>query len=141
MKANVKWVDGLQFVGINERNSAVIMDGLPAVGGEGVGMKPTELLLIALAGCTAMDVISIMKKKRQEVREFSVAVEGNQRQDYPQSFTEIKLVYRVKGDNIDEEALKRSIELSEEKYCSVRATMLAVPQATNITYSYEIENL
>ncbi|MBS3909491.1 MAG: OsmC family protein [Actinobacteria bacterium] len=141
MKANVKWVDGLQFVGINERNSAVVMDGPPAAGGEGVGMKPTELLLIALAGCTAMDVISIMRKKRQEVREFSVAVEGSRREEYPQSFNEIKLVYRVKGDNIDEEALKRSIELSEEKYCSVRMTMLAIPQAANITYSYEIETL
>lgn len=141
MKANVKWVDGLQFVGINERNSAVVMDGLPAAGGEGAGMKPTELLLVALAGCTAMDVISVMKKKRQEVREFSVSVEGSQRQDYPQSFNEIKLVYRVKGDNIDEEALKRSIELSEEKYCSVRMTILGMPEVANITYSYEIENL
>ena len=141
MKANVKWVDGLQFVGINERNSAVVMDGLPAAGGEGVGMKPTELLLVALAGCTAMDVISIMKKKRQDVREFSVAVEGSQRADYPQSFSEIKMVYRVKGDNIDEEALKRSIELSEEKYCSVRMTLLGMPEVADITYSYEIENL
>ncbi|MDI6817568.1 MAG: OsmC family protein [Actinomycetota bacterium] len=140
MKANVKWVEGLQFVGINERNSAVVMDGLPAAGGEGIGMKPSELLLIALAGCTAMDVISIMKKKRQDVREFSVGVEGSQRQDYPQSFNEIKLVYRVKGDNIDEEALKRSIELSEEKYCSVRATILGMPEAAGITYSYEIKS-
>jgi len=136
----VKWVDGQQFVGINERNSAIVMDSLPEVGGEGVGIKPIELLLIALAGCTAMDVISIMKKKRQDVREFSIEVEGTQREDFPKSFREIKLVYRIKGENIDEEALKRAIELSEEKYCSVRMTILGMPETASITYSYEIES-
>ncbi|HCG99642.1 MAG TPA: osmotically inducible protein OsmC [Actinobacteria bacterium] len=116
------------------------MDSLPEVGGEGVGIKPIELLLIALAGCTAMDVISIMKKKRQDVREFSIEVEGTQREDFPKSFREIKLVYRIKGENIDEEALKRAIELSEEKYCSVRMTILGMPETASITYSYEIES-
>jgi putative redox protein len=140
MRAIVKWLDGLQFVGINERTSAVVMDGLPDVGGEGVGIKPTELLLISLAGCTAMDVISIMNKKRQQVWEFIVEVEGTQRDDFPKSFDEIRLTYRIKGDNIDEKALKRAIELSEEKYCSVRATMLALPEATKMTYSYKIES-
>jgi len=140
MKARIKWVDGQQFVGINERNSAVVMDSLPEAGGEGVGIKPTELLLIALAGCTAMDVISIMKKKRQVVTDFSIEVEGTQRDDYPKSFEEIKLIYRIKGENIDEEALQRAIQLSEEKYCSVRATLAGMPDTVNITHSYEIES-
>ena len=139
MKARVKWLDGLQFVGINERASAVVMDGLPEVGGEGVGIKPTELLLISLAGCTAMDVISVMKKKRQDVQDFTVEIQGTQREGFPKSFDEIKMVYRIKGNDIDEGALKRSIELSEEKYCSVRATILALPEETRITYTYEIE--
>lgn len=140
MKAKVKWLDGLQFVGINERTSAVVMDGLPDVGGEGVGIKPTELLLISLAGCTAMDVISIMKKKRQDVREFTIEIEGDQRDDFPKSFKEIRIVYRIKGEGIDEEALKRAIELSEEKYCSVRSTMLALPEPAKMSYTYEIES-
>ena len=138
MKGRVKWVDGRQFVGINERNAAVVMDSLPEAGGEGVGFKPTELLLISLAGCTAVDVISILGKKRQKVTHFSVEVEGAQREEYPQYFTDIKLVYKIKGENIDEAAVQRAIELSEQKYCSVRATLAGTP---TISHTYELESL
>lgn len=137
MKGRVKWVDGQQFVGINERNSAVVMDSLPQGGGEGVGMKPTELFLLSLAGCTAIDVISILKKKRQAVTSFTVEVEGIQREGFPQAFEDIKLIYRIKGDNVDEAAVQRAIELSEEKYCSIRATLTGMP---SITHSFEVES-
>ncbi|MBE0448353.1 MAG: OsmC family protein [Actinobacteria bacterium] len=139
MRAKVKWVDGQQFIGINERNQTVVMDSLPEAGGEGIGMKPTELFLIALAGCTAIDIVSIMKKKRQAVTDFSVEVEGIQREEHPKAFEDIKLIYKVKGENVDEVALQRAIQLSEEKYCSVRATLLGMPIVPNITHSYEIE--
>ncbi|HZD60753.1 MAG TPA: OsmC family protein [Anaerolineae bacterium] len=140
MKAKIKWVDGQQFIGINERNQSVVMDSLPEGGGEGAGIKPTELFLMGLAGCTAIDVISIMKKKRQVVTSFSVEVEGMQRGEHPKSFEDIKLIYKVKGENIDEAALQRAIQLSEEKYCSVRATLLGIPEGPTITHSYEIES-
>ncbi|MDI6716377.1 MAG: OsmC family protein [Actinomycetota bacterium] len=136
MKARVKWVDGKQFIGINERNSAVVMDSLKEAGGEGVGIKPTELLLISLAGCTAIDVISILAKKKQTVTSFSVEVEGTQRKDYPQAFEDIRIVYKLKGENLDIAAVHRAIELSETKYCSVRATLTGHP---NITHTFEIE--
>jgi len=136
MEVNVKWVDGQQFIGTNERSLPVVMDSLPEGGGKGEGIKPTELFLMGIAGCTAIDVISIMKKKRQVITEFSVKVEGVQREEHPKMFTDIKLIYKIKGENIDESALQRAIELSEEKYCSVRATILGMP---NITHSYEIE--
>lgn len=137
MKTRVKWVDGKQFVGINERNSGIVIDSLVEVGGEGIGFRPTELLLTALAGCTAADVISILQKKRQNVTDFSVEVEGTQRESYPQAFEEIKLTYKVKGENIDKAAVERAIQLSEEKYCSVRATLEGNPR---ITHTYEIED-
>ncbi|MCL6472397.1 MAG: OsmC family protein [Firmicutes bacterium] len=136
LKTRVKWVDGRQFIGINERNSGVVMDALIEAGGEGIGFKPTELLLISLAGCTAMDVISILGKKRQVITDFSVEVEGIQREDYPQAFENIKLIYRIKGENVDKAAVERAIQLSEEKYCSVRATLEGNPE---ITHTYEIE--
>lgn len=137
MKAKVKWVDGKQFVGVNERKSAVVMDSLPEVGGEGVGMKPTELLLISLAGCTAVDVISILGKMKQEVDEFTVEVEGTQREDYPQAFEDIRLTYKIRGENIDESAVQKAIELSEIKYCSIRATLTGQPK---ISHTYEIKS-
>lgn len=137
MKARVKWIDGRQFVGINERNAGVVMDSLVEAGGEGVGFKPTELLLIALAGCTAVDVVTILRKKKQKVTGFSVEVDGTQRQDYPQAFDDIKLIYKINGENIDKAAIERAIQLSEEKYCSVRATLEGNPR---ITHTYEIED-
>ncbi|MHB8841955.1 MAG: OsmC family protein [Candidatus Aquicultor sp.] len=136
MKAKVKWVDGQQFVGMNERNMPVVMDSLPEGGGEGAGLKPTELFLIALAGCTGIDVISIMKKKRQKVTSFSVEIEGIQEEEFPKPFNDIKLIYRVRGENIDVKALESAIKLSEEKYCSIRATLAGQP---NITHEYVIE--
>ncbi|NCO66162.1 MAG: osmotically inducible protein OsmC [Candidatus Aquicultor secundus] len=136
MKAKVKWVDGQQFVGVNERNMPVVMDSLPEGGGEGVGPKPTELFLIAFAGCTGIDVISIMKKKRQKVTGFSVEIEGIQGEEFPKPFNDIKLIYKVKGENIDAKALESAIKLSEEKYCSIRATLTGRP---NITHEYVIE--
>lgn len=137
MKTRVKWVDGRQFVGINERNAGVVMDSLVEAGGEGVGFKPTELLLIALAGCTAVDVVTILRKKKQKVTGFSVEVEGTQRQNYPQAFEDIKLIYKISGENIDKDAVERAIQLSEEKYCSVRATLEGDPR---IMHTYEIED-
>lgn len=136
MKAKVKWVDGQQFVGTNERNMPVVMDSLPEGGGEGAGLKPTELFLIALAGCTGIDVISILKKKRQKVTSFSVEVEGMQGEEFPKPFNDIKLVYRIKGEDLDEQALQKAIQLSEEKYCSIRATLTGQP---SITHAYVIE--
>lgn len=135
--ATVKWVEGLQFVARDDRGHAFVVDTTTDVGGLNQGVTPGKLLLLALAGCTGMDVISILRKKQQRVSDFEVAVWGDQAPDYPRKFTKIKVEYRIKGKGIETEAVERAIQLSEEKYCLVRATLM--PQV-EITSSYIIEN-
>lgn len=135
MRAKVDWIEQMKFVGFGEHNAGVIMDALPEEGGESTGVRPTELLLISLAGCTAMDVISILAKQKQSVTKFSIEIEGDRRDSFPKYFTDIRVTYRIEGKNINEAYVKRAIKLSEEKYCSVRATFENPPRMSS---SYEI---
>jgi putative redox protein len=135
LKAKVTFVDGLQFVGEATSKHAIVMDGDPSVGGHNTGPRPMELLLIGAGGCSGMDVISILKKKKQDVTGLEIKVKGNKAEDYPKKFTEISLEFTVKGRNISEEAVKRAVELSMGKYCSVKATLEG---SAEISYSYSI---
>lgn len=120
----VKWTGGRQFVGVDGSGHSLVMDSTPQYGGEGSGFRPVELVLQGLAGCSAMDVISILEKKRQDVRGLEVHVKGEQREDaYPHSYTTIELEFVVTGYGVQPEAVARAIELSEEKYCSVKGTL------------------
>ncbi len=119
----VVWRGGLQFEGIAPSGQRLILDSAPEAGGTGAGLRPVELVLLALAGCTAMDVISILRKKRQEVTGFEVRVRGERAQEHPRVYTHITLEYIVRGRNISPEAVARAITLSEEKYCSVHAML------------------
>ncbi|MBN1314883.1 MAG: OsmC family protein [Anaerolineales bacterium] len=118
MSVTVKWLESRQFVGVDSTGHSAVISS-PA---DGVGMKPSDLLLIALAGCSAYDVVNILEKKRQRLDWLSVEVTGEQYPDPPWAFTRIHSIYRVRGD-LTEEAVKKAIELSEEKYCSVAATL------------------
>ena len=132
----VRWSEKRQFVGWDEAGHGIVMDARPDYKGEGSGVRPIALVLYGIAGCTAMDVISILEKKRQDVRGIEIVVEGEQRTDeYPKIYTEIRLHYIVTGFGVSEEAVRRSIELSEEKYCSVGG-MLG-PQVRIVT-SFEV---
>ena len=133
---NVKWNGKRRFVGWDEAGYGVVMDA-PATGtGDGSGARPVELVLYALAGCTGMDVISILEKKRQIVTDFAMVVRGVQREDdYPHYYKHIELEYVVTGVAVKPEAVERAIELSEEKYCSVRG--MFGPQVEVVT-SYRI---
>ncbi|MGB4441540.1 MAG: OsmC family protein [Coriobacteriia bacterium] len=133
---NVKWNGKRRFVGWDEAGHGVVMDA-PATGtGDGSGARPVELVLYALAGCTGMDVISILEKKRQIVTDFAMVVRGVQREDdYPHYYKHIELEYVVTGVAVKPEAVERAIELSEEKYCSVRG--MFGPQVEVVT-SYRI---
>ncbi|MBE0418448.1 MAG: OsmC family protein [Coriobacteriia bacterium] len=112
------------------------MDARSEYHGEASGVRPIELVLYGIAGCTAMDVISILEKKRQDVRGIEILVQGEQRTDeYPKIYTEIRLHYIVTGFGVSKEAVRRSIQLSEEKYCSVGG-MLG-PQVRTVT-SFEV---
>ncbi len=131
----VVWNRGLQFVGTSGSGHGIVVDAKPETGGFGAGPSNTELVLIALCGCTGMDVVSILGKKRVEFDDFEVAAEGTISSDLPQRFTEIGLVYRIWGDDVPEPEIKRAIELSKEKYCTVANTLNG---RAEISYRYEI---
>lgn len=133
MEGKVVWQGKMAFDG-SVAAQHVKLDADPAVGGEGEGFKPMQLIAIGLAGCTAMDVISILHKKRQDVTEFEVRVHAEQASDHPHVFTHIRLEYVVTGRNISPDALQRAIELSETKYCPAQA-MLNKVVPIELTYT------
>lgn len=135
LDAKITYIKGLQFVGDSSSGHAVVMDGDPSVGGHNTGPRPMELLLLGAGGCSGMDIISILKKKRQEVTGLEIRVKGEKAEDYPKKFTHITLEFIVKGRDISEEAVKKAIELSMNKYCSVKATLEG---AAKIGFSYKI---
>ncbi len=116
----VTWNTRRRFVAWDEAGHGVVMDARPEHGGDGSGTRPVELVLYGLAGCTGMDVISILEKKRQKVTAFEMVVTGEPREEYPRIYTTIHVEYVVTGLGVDPSAVARAIELSEEKYCSVK---------------------
>lgn len=129
--ASVKWISGKQFIGIDSTHHAVVL----STPDEGVGIKPSELLLIALASCSAVDVVEILEKKRMPLNLLEISVNSEQDQDPPWTFRKFYVNYRVGGKGLTESAVDKAIHLSEEKYCSVAATVQ--PTAQIIT-SFEI---
>ncbi len=130
----VKWLEKLQFVGIDGTKHSVVMSASDEE--NGVGMSPSQLLLVALGGCTAYDVVNILSKKRQQLTGLEVEVAGEQEPEPPWAYRKIHLTYRVRGRGLNEKAVQDAIELSRNKYCSVGATLAA---AAEITYNYTIE--
>jgi putative redox protein len=122
-KATITYVNGMQFVGEAESGHAIVMDSTPEVGGKNTGLRPMELLLIGLGGCSGMDIVSILKKKKQKISGLEIIVNGNEAENFPQKFNEINIEFVIKGKNISEEAVKRAVQLSMDKYCSVKATL------------------
>ncbi|MHC1782905.1 MAG: OsmC family protein [Anaerolineaceae bacterium] len=129
--ALVKWVKGKQFVGTDSTNHSVVL----STPDEGTGMKPSELLLVALASCTAVDVVDILAKKRTPVESLEISASAEQDSDPPWTFRKIHLKYVVRGAGITEKGLQQAIELSETGYCSVAATLRGVAE---ITTSYKL---
>lgn len=134
--ARVKHVDGLQFVGQSASGHAVVMDGPEASGGNNTGMSPMEMLLVGLGGCTGMDVASVLKKKKQKVSSLEVVVHGTKSEHDPKWYKEVSIEYVIKGHEISEDAVKRAIDLSMEKYCSVKATF---ENQSKVDFTYRIE--
>lgn len=134
----IRLVDGMHFEGKAyppEESPDIHMDATGTVGGQGEGARPQSLMLVSLAGCTGMDVISILRKKRQDVTEFEVRVRAEKADEHPKVYTHIRVTYIVTGKDIDPAAVERSIELSMDKYCPV-AGMLK--QVVPIETAYEI---
>jgi putative redox protein len=123
MQANVTWRENMVFTGTADSGFAVQLDAKKEVGGEGKGFVPMELMANSLAGCTAMDVISILRKKRQDVTAFEVRVDAPRAEEHPKVFTRATIEYLVTGHNVDEAAVLRAIQLTAENYCPAQAML------------------
>lgn len=135
MKSELVWNEGLRFIGITESGHSVVLDSKKEVGGFESAPTPMELLSISLLGCTAMDVISILKKMRENVQDFRLFFEGKRSEQHPKVLTYIKIIYQFKGKNLNPENLRKAVELSQQKYCSV-SNMLK--KSTPIEYEIKI---
>jgi len=139
MGASVVWKGGMSFDGSADSGFTLPLGTSPEVGGSNDGFRPMELLLVGLAGCTAMDVISILKKKRQQVTGFEVKVHGDRADSHPRVYTDITIEYIVSGQNIDPAAVERSVELSETRYCSAQAMLGKVARISHKITIQEVE--
>jgi putative redox protein len=135
MKARVKWVEQVSFLGETESNHAVLMDGAPASGGRNLGPRPMEMLLLGTGGCTSFDVISILKKSRQQVTDCYVELDAERATEDPKVFTKIHMHFVVSGRDLKPEVVERAIKLSADKYCSA-SIMLGKTAA--ITHDFEV---
>ena len=123
MEAKVSWHGRMTFTGNAETGFTIPLGSDPSVGGDNDGLRPMELIAIGLAGCTAMDVISILSKKRSDVTDFEVQVHAERAQEHPKVFTQATIEYLVTGHHIDEAAVSRAIELSAVRYCPAQAML------------------
>lgn len=135
MQARVKWVENVTLMGESGSGHTVIMDGSPEIGGRNLGVRPMELVLLGLGGCTAMDVLSILKKARQPITDCWIELQADRAETIPQVFTKIHVHFVVVGDKMSESQVARAVNLSAEKYCSV-SQMLG--KTATITHDFEI---
>ena len=134
MNAKVIWKERMSFDGTADTEFIVPLGTSPSVGGNNDGFRPLELIAVGLAGCTAMDVVSILLKKRQELETFVVRVHADLSEEHPKVFTHLEIEYVISGKNISREAVERAVELSESKYCPAQAMFKKVaPMDLKIT--------
>ncbi|TXS89010.1 OsmC family protein [Parahaliea maris] len=136
MKATVKWMDGAMFIGESGSGHTVVMDGPEDLGGRNMGVRPMEMLLLGVGGCSIYDVISMLKKSRQKVVDCRVELQAERADAVPAVFTAINLHFVVTGEGLKENQVKRAVELSAEKYCS--ASIMLGAAGVDISHSYEI---
>lgn len=138
MECTVRWTGndaGMSFIAETGSGHAVVMDGAPEAGGRNLGPRPMEMVLAGTGGCSAFDVVLILKKGRHAVTACDVRLQAERAPEDPKVFTRIHLHYRVKGKNLKPEAVSRAIELSKEKYCSAS---IMIGKTADITYDFEI---
>ena len=140
MNAKVDWKGRMSFIGSADSGFEIPLGSYPEVGGDNDGFRPMELMAVSLAGCTAMDVISILKKKRQEVSDFQVKVETERADHHPKVFTSAVIEYHVAGKDIAEKAVTRAIELSADAYCPAQAMIGKIIPLFLKFFIYEGEN-
>ena len=135
MKARIKWVDGMSFLGESGSGHAVLMDGAPEAGGRNLGPRPMEMVLMGTGGCSAFDVVLILKKSRQEINDCVVEIESERAAEDPKVFTRIHFHFIVTGKNMNPAQVERAIKLSAEKYCSAS---IMLGKTAQMTHDFEI---
>lgn len=135
MKAEVKWLGGRAFEGTPDSGHSVIMDSSPAFGGEDRGVRPMELLLLGMGGCTSIDVMNILEKARQDVSGCVAEISAERADEDPKVFVRIHVHFKVTGRNVEAKRVERAIELSAEKYCSAS---IMLGKTAEITHDFEI---
>jgi len=136
MKAHIKWVDGAMFLGESGSGHTLVMDGPPDAGGRNMGVRPMETVLIGLGGCASYDVVSILRKSRQDIRDVQAVLEAERADTEPKVFTAIHVHFIVTGKNLKEAQVRRAVELSAEKYCS--ASIMLGRAGVKMSHDYEI---
>jgi len=136
MKARIKWVENVMFCAESDSGHSVVMDGAPDHGGRNLGARPMEMILMGMGGCTAFDVMLILRKARQSVSDCVVELEAERAESEPKVFTKIHVHFMISGRDLKENQVKRAVELSAEKYCS--ASIMLGNAGVEITHDYEI---
>ena len=135
MNISVNWVDGMLMVGKSHSGHSITMDGPPEIGGDNLGVRPMEMLLLGVAGCTMIDVVTTLKKMRQELTHCETKVNAERAADHPKVFTDIHIQFIVKGKDLDPKKVEKAITLSAEKYCSAS---IMLGKTASITHDFEI---
>jgi len=135
MKARVKWLDHMSFVGESESGHSVVMDGAPENGGRNLAARPMEMVLLGLGGCTAFDVVMILQRARQPVADCIVEIEAERADEVPKVFTRLHVHYIVKGQSLSEKQVAKAVKLSAEKYCSVS---IMLGKTAEMSHDFEI---
>jgi len=139
MEATVKWVDNAMFLGESGSGHSVVMDGPSDHGGRNMGIRPMEMLLIGLGGCASFDVMSILKKSRQDVSDCRAELSAERAEGVPSPFTKIHIQFIVSGNNLKEKQVAKAVELSATKYCSASIMMEAA--GVEVSHGFEISSL
>lgn len=135
MKAVVKWLDNMSFVGESESGHSVVMDGPPESGGRNLGVRPMEMVLLGMGGCTAFDVVLILQRQRQSITDCHVELSAERATEVPKVFTKIHVHYVVTGKDLDEKKVARAVNMTAEKYCSVSIMLAAT---VDVSHDFEI---
>ena len=135
MNISVNWVDGMLMVGKSHSGHSITMDGPPEIGGENLGVRPMEMLLLGVAGCTMIDVVTTLKKMRQELTHCETKVNAERADDHPKVFTDIHIQFIIKGKGLESKKVEKAITLSAEKYCSAS---IMLGKTASITHDFKI---
>ena len=135
MNLSVNWVDGMLMVGKSHSGHSITMDGPTDIGGENLGVRPMEMLLLGVAGCTMIDVVTTLKKMRQNLTHCETKISAERADEHPKVFTDIHIHFIVKGKDLDSKKVDKAIKLSAEKYCSAS---IMLGKTAKITHDFEV---